>query len=94
MPVTAITATTEMRVAIPSSPALVNVPVRLWRVISSIAASHRMTIARVNEGHKAYVRTEVAGVMLRQVLDGPENELSIERSEAIPSTAFLRTACQ
>jgi hypothetical protein len=41
----------------------VNVPLRLWRVISSIAASHRITIARVNEGHKTYVRTEVAGAM-------------------------------
>jgi hypothetical protein len=57
--VTAVTATTETRVAIPSIPALVNVPLRLWRVISNIAASHRITIARVNEGHKAYARTEV-----------------------------------
>ena len=105
MPVTAITATTEMRVAIPSSPALVNVPVRLWRVISSIAASHRMTIARVNEGHKAYTRTEVAGAMLRQILDGPligsnspqdlpESERSEDGSSEIRSTAFLGTACR
>jgi hypothetical protein len=57
--VSALTATIETRVAIASSPALVNAPLRLWRVISSIPASQRMTIARVNEGHKAYARTEV-----------------------------------
>jgi hypothetical protein len=63
MPVTAITATTETRVAIPSSPALENVPLRLWRVMSSIATSHRIAIARINEGHRTYARPEVAGAM-------------------------------
>jgi hypothetical protein len=71
MPVTATTATTETSIAIPSSPALVNVPLRLWRVISSIAATHRIIIARVSEGHKTYARTEAAGPMVSQVLDGP-----------------------
>ena len=79
MPVTAMTATTETRIAIPSSPALVYVPLRLWRVMSSIAASHRIIIARVNEGHRAYARMEVAGDMSCRILDGPLKTSPIER---------------
>lgn len=53
----------------PSNPAPVNVPLRLWREISTTAASQRATIVKVNKGHKAYSRTEVAGAsMLHQVL--------------------------
>jgi hypothetical protein len=53
IPAMAITATNETRVAMPSNLALVNVPLRLWRVISNIAATQRATIAKVNKGHRA-----------------------------------------
>jgi hypothetical protein len=67
MPATAITATTETRLAMHTNPAPVNVPLRLWRVMSNIAAIQSATITKVNEGHKAYGRTEVTGeAMLRQ----------------------------
>jgi hypothetical protein len=83
----------------------VNSPLRLWCVISTIAASHRTIIARVNESHRAYARTEAAGAISRQVLDSPligsdspwyapESELSLELSEVIRSTTFLGTACR
>src|SRR5215203_5237941 len=72
VPAHAITATIETRVAMPSNPAPVNVPLRLWREISNIAASHRTTIVKVNRGHKTYARTEVAGAsMCRQVFECP-----------------------
>jgi hypothetical protein len=92
----------------PSNPALVDVPLRLWREISSIAASQRAIIVQVNRGHKAYARTEVAGAsMLLQVLDGlfiesdspqdvPDRGPSLEPSpdvyEVIRSPIVLGTA--
>ncbi len=55
-----MTATTETRVVIYSNPAFVDVPLRLWRVMSRIAATQRAIIASVSKGHMAYERTEVA----------------------------------
>ena len=44
-----------------TNPALVKVPLRLWRVISAIADIQRATVARVNRGHRAYGRMEIVG---------------------------------
>jgi hypothetical protein len=56
--ITAITATTEMITAINSNSAFVDDALRLWLLMSNIAATQRATIAKVSKGHKAYDKAE------------------------------------
>ena len=45
-----------------STPAFVDVPLRLWRSMSSIPRIHKANIAKDSDGQRAYCRTEVIKV--------------------------------
>jgi hypothetical protein len=56
--ITAIIATTETITAINSNSAFVDDALRLWLLMSNIAATQRAIIAKVSKGHKAYDKAE------------------------------------
>jgi hypothetical protein len=62
VPAIAKIATSERQTAMHSNPAFVDVPLRLWRSMSSIPRIHKANIAKDSDGQRAYCRTEVIKV--------------------------------
>src|SRR5215216_7193461 len=73
--ITAITATTETMTAINSNSAFVDDALRLWLLISNIAATQRATIAKISKGHKAYDKAEGTEVTMVALDPHPRDDV-------------------
>jgi hypothetical protein len=73
--ITAITATAETITAINSNSAFVDDALRLWLLMSNIAAIQRATIAKVSMGHKAYDKAEGTEVTMVALDHHPRDDV-------------------